>query len=566
VNHAAEVLAAIDQLLEADRADRKNRALIPLERRVRRALSLTWAAQRRAALRTLAAYRRDFTEAIASDSLDQAIDTDGRVVAVLEATLEEALTIGVRHTYADVGIEGVFGGDFPEAIAYLEGRAANQVALFDEVTRRYLRTVLVTAGRENWSYQQTAKAITNRFIGFAAPVPQAHIRNRAELIAVTELGEAYEAGGRMIEGELVAAGHVLEKAWLVAGDERLCAICSGNAGAGWIAAGTSFPSGHEGPLGHPACRCATMRRTAKKPQASSGATQPPTPVGRHTPTPARPAGTGGTGASGGGRGRGSGGGSGGTSGWDPVPERWRRDVAAHQQPYVEAAARTRGMTVAEYDEALEAKMRDLLADAKPYMRVSERSLEKIVNDGRFKSQFETGTSSGALTPSRRAALEHDLFDLPHGLAPQDRPLYGYLGDEPLGNTDLNHYSDARGQIAVRFKDDVLDRTTFTFWDSLDIIDPPPAATGGPRMAPSTPANPRRGAVPHDAPAFVNGGAPVFQLQDVFDVDDLDEIWPYVEAQYHGGLTVDDIAEVVLEVDNPTLEAFLDAHGISWRYA
>lgn len=49
---------------------------------------------------------------------------------------------------------------------------------------------------------------------------------------------------------------VTSKGWMTAHDERVCAICYGNAAAGLIPLGASFPSGDPHPPGHPRCRCA----------------------------------------------------------------------------------------------------------------------------------------------------------------------------------------------------------------------------------------------------------------------------------------------------------------------
>lgn len=558
---AARLAEAIDQYVHAQRVDTRLRTIAPLERRVQTALRQMWRQQRRAVLALLAQHRGDFSEAIASDDLSGAITPDPVTVATLQASIEEAFTAGGDHVLADLSIDGAFDITLPDAIAYLEGRAANQIAAVDEVTRRYLHTVLATAATENWSYQKTARAITDRFAAFGAGVPQQHLRSRAELVAVTELGDAYEHAGRMEEARLRADGLELEKAWLTAGDERLCPICAGNETAGWIDATKTFPSGHDGPLGHPACRCTTIRRTAKHSKAQAGqepAAPPSAPLGpgTHTPRPALRS------VGGGGRNTGGGGGGIGGPGWDPVPSQWRNQVARHQQPFVETAARARNLTVAEYDQAIESKMRELLADADPFMRIKPHNLAQVLEDGRFKSQFETGASSGAFDPTRRARLERELLGVSSRSPAETRPVYGYLGNDPFGNTDLEHY----GRVAVRFHRDVLDRTTYTFWDSLDLIDPPSYFTGGPRMAPSTMTNPQRSAVPHDAPRYVGDNVAAFELQDILDVDHLDQVWPYVEAQYHGGLTLDDIAEVVLDDTDTGLEDLLNEAGIPWRYA
>ncbi len=95
---------------------------------------------------------------------------------------------------------------------------------------------------------------------FSVPQPQLLFRSRAQLIAVTESGAAYEQGNRALVDQLAAAGLQMEKSWLDVGDSRVSDGCQTNAAADWIPVEDTFPAGADQPPLHPACRCTALYR------------------------------------------------------------------------------------------------------------------------------------------------------------------------------------------------------------------------------------------------------------------------------------------------------------------
>lgn len=213
-------------------------------------------------------------------------------------------------------------------------------------------------------------------------------------------------------------------------------------------------------------------------------------------------------------------------------------LAAYQQqadtvfgPYAAA----HGMTLKEYYQALDERAQSLLKNAQPWMRISSaKALETIFQDGEFKSGFETGSLDG-MKADFRTSTENGLFGYPVDMESADRPLYGYptadLNGE--GYPAVNKY----GLIAIRFNDDVGNRTTVTFGDtltasnSIDQLD----------MVPTPLKNPDGRSFTTFAP--LNGTVP-----DPLNASDA-KLMKYAELQYHGGLSVNDIAEVVFH-DKP----------------
>lgn len=93
-------------------------------------------------------------------------------------------------------------------------------------------------------------------------------------------------------------------------------------------------------------------------------------------------------------------------------------------------------------------------------------LEAIARDGRYRSQFETGTSNGGRTAfdgGDRWKWESRLFDGRYdGGPPHDRPVYGAL------NADGDPYggSPRFGSAYFRLRPEVIERCTFCFPDSV----------------------------------------------------------------------------------------------------
>lgn len=143
-------------------------------------------------------------------------------------------------------------------------------------------------------------------------------------------------------------------------------------------------------------------------------------------------------------------------------------------------------------------------------------LEAIADDGRYRSQFETGTSNGGLTAhpgGDRWSWESRLFGGAYDDAPpSQRPTYGSLDfrRRPVGG------SPRFGFAHLRLTADTLPRTTFCYPDSTF------------------------------APSHV-GVATRMDLVALAEADDPDLLDDYVEAHLHGPLRVDrDVEAVVLD--------------------
>jgi hypothetical protein len=174
----------------------------------------------------------------------------------LNSGAEDALMAGAAATEASLGLETSFNLSNPLAVRYLDKYAADLVSNIDETTRDTLNRLITGGVQEGLSYQKIAATLRDQFDNWSEP--QAFIQDRAEMVAVTEIGNAYEAGSRAVVQDLQDTGLEYEKSWLAEGDA--CPICEANAEQDWISADDGFDSGDDTPTAHPACRCTTLYR------------------------------------------------------------------------------------------------------------------------------------------------------------------------------------------------------------------------------------------------------------------------------------------------------------------
>jgi hypothetical protein len=122
------------------------------------------------------------------------------------------------------------------------------------------------------------------------------------------------------------------------------------------------------------------------------------------------------------------------------------------------------------------QMREYL-DRRPIgITARPEAADSILQDGRFKSQFETGTSGGYLGPAR-AMAEERMFGVPQDADPSQRLIYGALRsarpDEQMVGTGswvprwqagTTHYGDHTFLLRPEAKA----RSTYTLGDSLSL--------------------------------------------------------------------------------------------------
>lgn len=290
-DQAADLFAALDRFLEAKQAAAKWRALRSAHRRVHRGLRAAFLAQGAALLDAADARAQEAARVLPRGvglfgplreaSLSQAgwleewetvaANTADLLIEPVQLAAGAGIEAGAGAIARQFEIDTAFDLTNPRAVEYIAEHGAEYITGINETTRERIRQIVKEGAAEGASYTEIANRIGEMFREFAGPASIVDIlldnvkRSRAELVAITELGNAYEAGTRFLIDDLVAGGLEMEKQWWTVHDERVSDGCQTNQDAGWIPVADAFPSGHQQPLRFPGCRCTTLYRRRPRP-------------------------------------------------------------------------------------------------------------------------------------------------------------------------------------------------------------------------------------------------------------------------------------------------------------
>lgn len=192
------------------------------------------------------------------------------------------------------------------------------------------------------------------------------------------------------------------------------------------------------------------------------------------------------------------------------------------EAYYQKVASLLGMPTAEAMARAKANLQATVDQGVLASRRSMRSLDSILREGRFKTQFETGNSAGAFSPGFRAEAEEKMFGYHRTNLPvEKRPVYGYL--ETTGPKPAYSGESSYGEVKFVMKEEVRDRATVVWEDSL-----------GSAAKPS----PVKSVEPYSFEGRAYASNASERLPAVGEAG-----VPYTEVQYHGGLSIDDVASI-----------------------
>lgn len=254
------LLSGVDRFLEAATVAQKWRVLKSPEKKLRSAMSKAFKAQGKLFLKGFAKLQGKFQESLTEkdwigifDSATQeTVDLFGKP---LEQYTQLSLLRGAESIIAQFEVDSAFNLSNPRAVAYLEQHGFGLINGINEVTRGNIATIITNGAAQGWSYSKTATEIRSLYGNMS--------RKRAQLIAVTETGNGYEAGSNILVRDLAGAGLKMEKSWLTVGDANVSEGCRTNAADGWIPVDESHDSGDMHPLRFPGCRCTELYRRAR---------------------------------------------------------------------------------------------------------------------------------------------------------------------------------------------------------------------------------------------------------------------------------------------------------------
>lgn len=171
---------------------------------------------------------------------------------------------GAQALPTELGLDISFDVVNHQAIELLQRYAAKEVKAINDTTRTRINELVTRGFEQRRSYSQIADDIKKEFREFGVLKPQKHIRNRAELVAVTEIRKAHSATRFAGSMALENRGIPVEKYWHNREDDRVSKGCKTNTEDGWIPLKRPFTSGHYTTPRFPGCRCWTLERVSPK--------------------------------------------------------------------------------------------------------------------------------------------------------------------------------------------------------------------------------------------------------------------------------------------------------------
>lgn len=266
---------AVARLVTAAKIYQRDRALKPIERRLAADMRKAFREHRRVFLQEFERYGPHIFGEAAPLPIEGVLEiayqsTLDMFTGPIEEAAAASIAAAARHRVAEFGINYAFDLKNPRAVQAIRDRGAAAVAAIDETTRSRISEIITKGMEEGYSYQKVARQIIEEYDSFGVAVKgPRHIRSRAELIAVNEAAEAYEAGNRIVVDEISAVGLEMEKSWSTVGDERVSDGCRSNGQTGWIPVDQPFPSGHQHAPRFPGCRCAILYRRRPTPEGAT---------------------------------------------------------------------------------------------------------------------------------------------------------------------------------------------------------------------------------------------------------------------------------------------------------
>ena len=265
----------LQRLISAMSRNQKDNALAATQSKLQKEIGKIFINQGKVFIEQFDVFEIRFTEStrlkenIGGDELNRLFDntealTNDQFINPLNEAYTASIAAGANAITAELGPDIIsFNLSNQRAEDWITSNGAKLITNVNETSRHQIKTVVRNGLKAGNSYDEIAADITKRYKEFAIGKPQLAIRSRAHLVAITETGNAYEAGAREGAKQAAAAGLPMEKKWSTTGDNRVSELCLVNEDESWIPIDTVHASGHERPLRFPGCRCAELYRRKK---------------------------------------------------------------------------------------------------------------------------------------------------------------------------------------------------------------------------------------------------------------------------------------------------------------
>lgn len=259
--HNTELRKTLSQLQEALTINRYSKALASHESAVSKGASTFFRKQGIAFGSALADHwgisevtprQLNFLGQLFDDHVDTPID-------FITKAIKNSFVAGMLFGNQEYNLGISFTVKNPRAVEYIDIRGLALLKELNTTTKDDIRKI-VSAGLDNGdSYSAIARAIKSKFVQYATKTVGS--KSRAEVVAITEAGKAYQAGNFGAIQEATSTGLKFQKSWLPVSDP--CPICQTNADQGWIDLDAKHSSGDDHPVAHPICRCAELYQRVK---------------------------------------------------------------------------------------------------------------------------------------------------------------------------------------------------------------------------------------------------------------------------------------------------------------
>jgi len=187
------------------------------------------------------------------DDLDDSILIEDILTEASAAMLFGATYRIRKNRLGTLGI--AFDLGHPDAVQYLEQQRPLVLSKMKQTTKDEIKPLLIEAAKTGESPNSVAKKIGEAF---------SFSKSRSIMIAVNEIGTAYEYGNWVPMVDAQKQGHEVLKGWLTVGDNRVTPQCKDYQTMGFIPLDDNFVSGtgttdQTAPrASNPRCRCTTL--------------------------------------------------------------------------------------------------------------------------------------------------------------------------------------------------------------------------------------------------------------------------------------------------------------------
>jgi hypothetical protein len=126
------------------------------------------------------------------------------------------------------------------------------------------------------------------------------------------------------------------------------------------------------------------------------------------------------------------------------------------------AEEQRLLMITNYRQQALERLRVWVAKAEVRVRICPEALERVLEDGLYKTLFVTGTSRGTANVEVRRHVETTVLNVPPATAAGDRPVYGYLS----GSSETGAI-EQWASVVLGLRPIVVERVTFVLGDTIN---------------------------------------------------------------------------------------------------